>query len=217
MVERNSVSLALSLLVVLDRDLIALFFGNLNRAQRRLEGVKEFEFVRISPQESETDTTQDLFSKVPSLHVRIFFILNKFTSEFFAVADTFKFLQQATIVCSGFLLSPTDYSDQWTGAYGQTIDSRDVFAIKLETAALLSAGKSLDNYVRDVIMEQGAMEILKRTVLASVISAVALPAAFYKAAAITIDNEFQRVRDKCEKAAILLAVSFSLEINLFFV
>ncbi|KAG0139335.1 hypothetical protein CROQUDRAFT_101713 [Cronartium quercuum f. sp. fusiforme G11] len=148
------------------------------RAQRRLEGVKEFEFVRISPSQAELSTKGDV-SHVPSLH--------------------------ATIVCSGFLLKPTDYKDPWESAYGETIDGRDVFAIKLETAALLAAGKSLENYVRDVIMQQGAIEILKRTVLASVMSAVALPAAFYKAAAVTIDNEFQRVRDKCEKAAILLA------------
>ncbi|EGG05676.1 uncharacterized protein MELLADRAFT_116771 [Melampsora larici-populina 98AG31] len=151
------------------------------RAQRRMKGIEEFEFVRISPSELEpnqTDETKDL-THVPSLH--------------------------ATIVCSGFLLTPTDYKDTWKPAYSETIDSRDIFAIKLETGALLEAGKSLDTYVRDVIVQQGTKEILKRTVLASFISAVALPAVIYKTATVALDNEFLRVRDKCEKGAILLA------------
>ncbi|KAH9816933.1 hypothetical protein DFH28DRAFT_964954 [Melampsora americana] len=151
------------------------------RAQRRMKGIEEFEFVRISPTQlgsNQIDETQD-FTHIPSLH--------------------------ATIVCSGYLLTPTDYKDTWTSAYSETIDSRDIFAIKFETKALLEAGKSLESYVRDLILQEGTKEILKRTVLASLISAVALPAVIYKTATIALDNEFLRVRDKCEKGAVLLA------------
>ncbi|KAH9817092.1 hypothetical protein DFH28DRAFT_963024 [Melampsora americana] len=151
------------------------------RAQRRMKGIEEFEFVRISPTQLESnqiDETQD-FTHIPSLH--------------------------ATIVCSGYLLTPTDYKDTWRSAYSETIDSRDIFAIKFETKALLEAGKGLESYVRDLILQEGTKEILKRTVLASLISAVALPAVIYKTATIALDNEFLRVRDKCEKGAVLLA------------
>lgn len=80
-----------------------------------------------------------------------------------------------------------------------------MFAIKLETKALLSAGKTLETFVRDSLIHHGATEVLKRTALAAVYTAVALPAVVYKTASLSLDNEFQRVRDKCEKAGILLA------------
>ncbi|KNZ50609.1 hypothetical protein VP01_432g9 [Puccinia sorghi] len=149
----------------------------LDRAQRRLKGIDEFTFERLPDQDGEVDG--DL-PRIPSLH--------------------------ATIVSTGFLLTPTEYKDPWIPSFGKTIDRRDVYALKVETQALLSAGKDLESYIRDTLLQHGATEIIRHTVLASVCTALLLPASIYKAAVMALDNEYQRTRDICEKAGILLAV-----------
>jgi len=146
------------------------------RAQRRLKGIDEFTFERLPDQDGEVDG--DL-PRIPSLH--------------------------ATIVSTGFLLTPTEYKDPWIPSFGKTIDRRDVYALKVETQALLSAGKDLESYIRDTLLQHGATEIIRHTVLASVCTALLLPASIYKAAVMALDNEYQRTRDICEKAGILLA------------
>ncbi|PLW05680.1 hypothetical protein PCANC_27447 [Puccinia coronata f. sp. avenae] len=90
---------------------------------------------------------------------------------------------EATIVSTGFLLTPTEYKDPWVSTFGKTVDRRDVYALKVETGAMLSAGKDLESYFRDALLQHGATEIMRHTVLAS----------------------YQRTRDICEKAGILLA------------
>jgi len=55
------------------------------------------------------------------------------------------------------------------------------------------------------VVKKGAVEIIKRTVLAGLYAAVALPATVYKTATMTLDNEFQRTKDKATQAGILLA------------
>lgn len=146
------------------------------RAQRRLKGIDEFTFERLPDQDGEVDG--DL-PRIPSLH--------------------------ATIVSSGFLLTATEYKDMWMPTLSKTIDRRDVYALKVETGALLSAGKDLETYIRDTLLQHGATEIIRHTVLASVCAALLLPASIYKAAVMALDNEYQRTRDICEKAGILLA------------
>lgn len=121
----------------------------------------------------------------------------------------FDFERQVTIVVSGFLLTPTDYRDPWIPVFSQSIDHRDVYAIKIETKELLAAGKSLETYVRDTLIPYGATELIRHTALASVCAAFILPASVYKAAVMALDNEYQRTRDIFEKAGVLLAVSFT--------
>ncbi|KAH9472088.1 hypothetical protein MJO28_016876 [Puccinia striiformis f. sp. tritici] len=146
------------------------------RAQRRLKGIDEFTFERLSDQDGGLDG--DL-PHIPSLH--------------------------ATIVMTGFLLTPTEYKDPWISTLSKTIDRRDVYALKVETEALLAAGKDLESYVRDILLQHGATEIIRHTILASVCAALLLPASIYKAAVMALDNEYQRTRDICQKAGILLA------------
>ncbi|MBW0488873.1 hypothetical protein O181_028588 [Austropuccinia psidii MF-1] len=146
------------------------------RAQRRLQGIQEFSFERLPFNGHEPDSQ---LPHIPSLH--------------------------ATVVCSGFLLSQNEYKDPWISTFYNTIDKRDVYAIKLETDALFAAGKNLESYLRNTLIEHGAKEIIKHTVLASIYTAILLPASIYKAATTALDNEYQRVRDKCEKGGILLA------------
>ncbi|OAV89324.1 hypothetical protein PTTG_07422 [Puccinia triticina 1-1 BBBD Race 1] len=146
------------------------------RAQRRLKGIDEFTFERLPDQDGELDG--DL-PRIPSLH--------------------------ATIVTTGFILTATEYKDTWMPTLSKTIDRRDVYALKVETGALLSAGKDLETYIRDTLLQHGATEIIRHTILASVCAALLLPASIYKAAVMALDNEYQRTRDICEKAGILLA------------
>ncbi|PLW44517.1 hypothetical protein PCASD_11478 [Puccinia coronata f. sp. avenae] len=146
------------------------------RAQRRLKGIDEFAFERLPDQDGEVDVD---IPRIPSLH--------------------------ATIVSTGFLLTPTEYKDPWVSTFGKTVDRRDVYALKVETGAMLSAGKDLESYFRDALLQHGATEIMRHTVLASVCAALLLPASIYKAAAMALDNQYQRTRDICEKAGILLA------------
>ncbi|GAA95367.1 hypothetical protein E5Q_02023.2 [Mixia osmundae IAM 14324] len=111
----------------------------------------------------------------------------------------------ATIVCTGFMTKENDYIDPWRPTCNHTLDRRDVYALKTESAAFLSAGKDLDTYVRDYVLMKGATEVVKRTALAAFYTAVALPAAIYKSAGTVLDNQFIRTRDKANKAGILLA------------
>ncbi|KAA1098226.1 hypothetical protein PGT21_031137 [Puccinia graminis f. sp. tritici] len=149
------------------------------RAQRRLKGIDEFTFERLPDQDGEVDG--DL-PRIPSLH--------------------------ATIVSSGFLLTATEYKYMWMPTLSKTIDRRDVYALKVETGASLSAGKDLETYIRDTLLQHGATEIIRHTVLASVCAALLLPASIYKAAVMALDNKYQRTRDICGKAGILLALFF---------
>lgn len=55
------------------------------------------------------------------------------------------------------------------------------------------------------LIGKGISEIIKRTALAAVFSAVALPATVYKTATNTLDNAFQRSADRAQKAGIILA------------
>lgn len=58
---------------------------------------------------------------------------------------------------------------------------------------------------RSFIIGKGIAEIIKRTALAAVFSAIALPSTVYKTATKALDNEFQRSVDKATKAGIILA------------
>lgn len=48
-------------------------------------------------------------------------------------------------------------------------------------------------------------EVIKRTALATVFAAIALPATVYKTACRALDNDFQRSTDRTQKAGIILA------------
>lgn len=147
------------------------------RAQRRLGGITEFGF-ELLPSQTGEEVDLDL-PQIPSLHT--------------------------TIVSSGFLLTPTDYKDPWVLPFSKSVDRRDVYALKVETQTLLSTGKDLEHFARDTLLQNGATEIIRHTVLASVCTALLLPASIYKAAVMALDNEYQIARDICENAGILLA------------
>ncbi|KAH8924425.1 DUF726-domain-containing protein [Atractiella rhizophila] len=108
-----------------------------------------------------------------------------------------------TICCAGFLVNPEEYISIFAPMYSSP--HVDAYAVKCETEAYLNAGKKLDHYVRNYLIKVGTIEVLKRTALAAVLGAVALPMTVYKTASMTLDNDFQRTRDKAAKAGVLLA------------
>ena len=55
------------------------------------------------------------------------------------------------------------------------------------------------------LIGKGISEIIKRTALATVFSAIALPMTVYKSAAKALDNDFQQATDRATKAGIILA------------
>ena len=55
------------------------------------------------------------------------------------------------------------------------------------------------------LIGKGISEIIKRTALAAVFSAIALPTTVYKTATKALDNDFQQATDRAHKAGIILA------------
>lgn len=59
--------------------------------------------------------------------------------------------------------------------------------------------------ISSFLIGKGISEIIKRTALATVFSAIALPMTVYKSAAKALDNDFQQSTDRATKAGIILA------------
>lgn len=64
---------------------------------------------------------------------------------------------------------------------------------------------SLELILRSFLIGKGVSEVIKRTALATVFAAVALPSLVYNTACKTLDNDFQRSTDRARKAGIVLA------------
>ncbi|KAK4700630.1 hypothetical protein P7C70_g5613, partial [Phenoliferia sp. Uapishka_3] len=109
----------------------------------------------------------------------------------------------ATICCSGFLLDLEDSVSPWRPSFEKS--NLDTFALKVDTATFLSAGRSLDKYLRNKVLQMGGQEILKTTALSALYAGVALPLAIFSGASTVLDSDFSRCRDKARKAGILLA------------
>ncbi|KAK4052644.1 hypothetical protein OIO90_004272 [Microbotryomycetes sp. JL221] len=109
----------------------------------------------------------------------------------------------ATIVASGFLLEPSDSTVPWLSTFND--NKNDVFSLQADSASFLSAGKSLDNYVRNYVIKMGGIELVKKTALAAAYAAVALPLTIWNTTTLMLDSDFTRCRDKAKKAGALLA------------
>ena len=136
------------------------------RVNRRVQGIDSFEFTELKPVDA-VDT--------PSL--------------------------TAVICCSGFLLKPDDATEPFRAALASSLDRRSVFTVRADPDDFLAAGLALDacvrkhtaklivhSYVRDYVIKKGGMEVLKRTALAAVFTAVALPLSVYSSLSTVLDN-----------------------------
>lgn len=71
----------------------------------------------------------------------------------------------ATIVVSGFLLDPEDSTAPWQPTFEKS--NLDTFALKADPDTFLSAGRALDKYIRNKMLQIGGKELLKTTALSA--------------------------------------------------
>ena len=106
---------------------------------------------------------------------------------------------RVTIGINGWLTSKEDVLKPWRSLG----DSTEVFALRYEMEALLELGNSLQNMVSSYAWSYIKIEILKRTVLATLWSAL-WPIYLVKMAT-SIDNPFAVAKSRSEKAGQVLA------------
>jgi hypothetical protein len=106
---------------------------------------------------------------------------------------------RVTIGINGWLSSNDDITKPWR-CLG---DDSEAFALRYETRSLMGLGKSLEELVSSYAWNTVKVEILKRTVLATLWSA--LWPAYLLSMASTVDNPFSLARNRSEKAGEILA------------
>ncbi|KAG5986140.1 hypothetical protein E4U54_005601, partial [Claviceps lovelessii] len=106
---------------------------------------------------------------------------------------------RVTIGINGWLNSEDDITEPW-----QVLDSSsEVFALRYEMKTLLSLGTALQDLVSSFAWKTLKVEIIKRTVLATLWAAL-WPIQIL-AAASSVDNPFSRASNRSQKAGQLLA------------
>ncbi|KAF3942458.1 hypothetical protein ABW19_dt0200125 [Dactylella cylindrospora] len=104
-----------------------------------------------------------------------------------------------TIGISGWITNPADFVTPW-----QTLsDSTEVYALRWETTALLDLGSALTTMLKTYAFAYLKTEIIKRTVLASLMMAM-WPIGLLKIAKV-VDNPFSIAKTRSEKAGAVLA------------
>lgn len=106
---------------------------------------------------------------------------------------------RVTIGINGWLNTKDDVTRPWRAL----ADDSEAFALQYEIKSLLGLGKSLRELVSSYAWNTVKMEILKRTVLATLWSA--LWPAYLLSMASTIDNPFNLAKNRSEKAGEILA------------
>ncbi|KAK4129202.1 DUF726-domain-containing protein [Parathielavia appendiculata] len=106
---------------------------------------------------------------------------------------------RVTIGINGWLNSRDDVTKPWR-ALG---DDSEAFALRYEMSSLLGLGKSLQELVSSYAWNTIKLEILKRTVLATLWSA--LWPAYLLSMASAVDNPFSLAKNRSEKAGEILA------------
>ncbi|KAF6829787.1 transmembrane and coiled-coil domain-containing protein [Colletotrichum plurivorum] len=106
---------------------------------------------------------------------------------------------RVTIGINGWLTNEGDVTKPWRSLG----DESEVFALRYEMKALLALGTELESLVSSYAWNFVKVEILKRTVLASLWAA--LWPAYLISAATKIDNPFNLARNRSDKAGRVLA------------
>jgi len=104
-----------------------------------------------------------------------------------------------TIGINGWLTSADDVTRPWRAL----ADDTEVFALRFEVESLLALGTSLDGLVSSYAWRAARAEILRRTVLATLWSAL-WPVHILRAAT-AVDNPFAHARNRADKAGAVLA------------
>ncbi|KAJ9074911.1 Transmembrane and coiled-coil domain-containing protein 4 [Entomophthora muscae] len=105
----------------------------------------------------------------------------------------------ATICISGWITCKEDITEPWS-----SLEDGEVFAVQFEAETLLTIGQALTNLFATQVVGYAASEVLKKTVMAGLIAAVAWPFALLQAGAI-IDNPWSIGLDRADKAGRVMA------------
>jgi len=106
---------------------------------------------------------------------------------------------RVTIGINGWLTNHDDVTAPWRGLS----DESEVFALRYEMGSLLDLGTALESLVSTYAWRAVKIEILRRTVLASIWAA--LWPAYILSMAAKIDNPFNLAKNRSEKAGKVLA------------
>ncbi|KAL7275055.1 hypothetical protein RUND412_002021 [Rhizina undulata] len=117
---------------------------------------------------------------------------------FIPVKDKEKRLR-VTIGVTGWLTTPEEITSPWNALNANA----EVYALRWEMDALLDLGSSLQTVIQSYALAYLKVEIIKRTVLATLWAAL-WPIALLKAARV-IDNPFSIAKHRSEKAGKILA------------
>lgn len=123
-----------------------------------------------------------------------------------------------TISISGWISDAKDAVDPWKslspeeylGMKSASTDVKDKYShsnhytLIYETKELLNLGRAIETIIQSEALGYAAVEVMKRTVLAGLMAAVAWPATLIKAASI-LDNPWSIALDRSWKAGKLLA------------
>ncbi|KAJ6260148.1 hypothetical protein Dda_4371 [Drechslerella dactyloides] len=105
-----------------------------------------------------------------------------------------------TIGISGWITTPEDFETPWRTLNS---DSTDIYALRWETTALMDLGSALNTMLKTYAFAYLKIEIIKRTVLASLMAAM-WPIALLKVGKV-VDNPFNIAKLRAEKAGRILA------------
>ncbi|EIM22486.1 DUF726-domain-containing protein [Wallemia mellicola CBS 633.66] len=116
----------------------------------------------------------------------------------------------ATICTTGLLLnSPEECVNVWREALGDISnaenDQRDIYALTTDPAYFLDAGKQINGWVIDKILNMAGTKILGATALGAFMAATAVPMALIGATGMVIDNAWQGAVDRAKKAGDILS------------
>ncbi|KAK6535542.1 hypothetical protein TWF694_001996 [Orbilia ellipsospora] len=104
-----------------------------------------------------------------------------------------------TIGISGWITDPSDFVTPWDSLSSHT----EVYALRWETSALMDLGSALTTMLKTYAFTYLKFEIIKRTVLASLMAAM-WPILLLKIGKV-IDNPFNIAKTRAEKAGKILA------------
>ncbi|KAK6359311.1 hypothetical protein TWF696_000474 [Orbilia brochopaga] len=105
-----------------------------------------------------------------------------------------------TIGISGWITTPEDFENPWRTLNSE---STDIYALRWETTALMDLGSALTTMLKTYAFAYLKIEIIKRTVLASLMAAM-WPIALLKVGKV-VDNPFNIAKLRAEKAGRILA------------
>ncbi|KXJ91162.1 hypothetical protein Micbo1qcDRAFT_226030 [Microdochium bolleyi] len=108
---------------------------------------------------------------------------------------------RVAITISGWLNKESEVVAPWSVL---TCEGTEGFALRWELKALLSLGDAMYSYITSYAWSWAKSEIIKRTIFATLFSALTLPYGLAKAARV-VDNPFSVARSRSEKAGMVLA------------